>query len=117
MKEILLSVAAMLFGGGLTSLVLLKPNRTKAVAEAKGSELDNVLEAVKIWRETAESLKKDLEEYRENYSLVIKQTELLRREIVKLTNINKQMVKLLDKITPDNLTEVVDKIKQIHEGE
>ena len=42
--------------------------------------------------------------------------EANRKELTRLTNINSKMVKLLDKITPENLSEMVETIKRLHEN-
>lgn len=117
-------------GYGLYGLVTVKAQRRKADAEAnkvreevKTNELDNVQEAIKIWREMAESLKAERDEYKQSYLEVQKhnadmaeQLEAIRKELTRLTNINSKMVKLLDKITPENLSEMVDTIKKLHEN-
>lgn len=127
--EIISLIANLVLGGGLiVTLGTLKATRAKAAAEAnraqsevKTSELDNVQEAIKIWREMAEGLKLELlatkadyASIKSDYASMSEQVSGLRREVVKLTTINTKMVKLLDKITPDNLGEMVDKIKQLH---
>lgn len=117
-------------GYGLYGLVTVKSQQRKAEAEAnkvreevKTNELDNVQEAIKIWREMAESLKAERDEYKQSYLEVQKhnadmadQLEAIRKELTRLTNINSKMVKLLDKITPENLSEMVDTIKKLHEN-
>lgn len=117
-------------GYGLYGMVTVKAQRRKAEAEAnkvreevKTNELDNVQEAIKIWREMAESLKAERDEYKQSYLEVQKnnadmaeQLEAIRKELTRLTNINSKMVKLLDKITPENLSEMVDTIKKLHEN-
>lgn len=117
-------------GYGLYGMVTVKAQRRKADAEAnkvreevKTNELDNVQEAIKIWREMAESLKAERDEYKQSYLEVQKhnadmaeQLEAIRKELTRLTNINSKMVKLLDKITPENLSEMVDTIKKLHEN-
>ena len=40
----------------------------------------------------------------------------IKKELTRLTNINTKMVKLLDKITPENLSEMVETIKKLHEN-
>lgn len=105
------------FGGGLiASLVTMKSTKKKAAAEAKTTELDNVQEAVKIWREMAEGLKAELESQRQGRDGMLNQIDLLRKEVQRLTRINQKMVTLLDKITPENLEQMVDQIKKMHEN-
>ncbi|MEA4981425.1 MAG: hypothetical protein VB066_01780 [Paludibacter sp.] len=117
-------------GYGLYGLLTVKSQRRKAEAEAnkvreevKTNELDNVQEAIKIWREMAESLKAERDEYKQSYlevqkhnSEMAEQMEAIRKELTRLTNINSKMVKLLDKITPENLGEMIDTIKKLHEN-
>jgi flagellar motor switch protein FliM len=120
-------------GYGLYGVVTVKAQRRKAEEEAnkvrgevKTNELDNVQDAIKIWREMAEemveSLKTERDEYKRSYIEVQKhnaemqkQMEAIRKELTRLANINGKMVKLLDKITPENLSEMVETIKKLHE--
>lgn len=109
---------AVLGGGFLVSLLTLRSTRKKAKAEAKANELDNVQEAITIWREMAANLKSELAQSRkENDALVNemrKEIESLRRAVSRLTTVNNKMLKLLDKITPDNLETMVEQIKELH---
>lgn len=108
-------VLNVLLGGGfLVTLITLKSTRKKSAAEAKSSELDNVEDAVKIWRETAEQLKTELLAYKDNQSEMSAQIEKLRNEVMRLTVINNEIVILLTKITPDNLDQMIEQIKKIH---
>lgn len=130
-----LTLLSMIFGFigsgyGLYGVFTVKSQRRKAEAEAnkvreevKTNELDNVQEAIKIWREMAESLKAERDEYKQSYlevqkhnSEMAEQMEAIRKELTRLTNINSKMVKLLDKITPENLGEMIDTIKKLHEN-
>ncbi len=118
MELVSLILNAILGGSLVVTLVTLRSTKKKASAEAKASELDNVQEAISIWREMAENLKKELEESRgENELLAEKmhrEMETLRKAVARLTNINNKIVRLLDKITPENLEEMVRHIKTIH---
>ncbi len=117
--ELVSLILNLVLGGGLIgSLVTLRAKKKKASAEAKASELDNVQEAITIWREMAENLRKELEASRKENELVTeqmrKEVESLRRAVSRLTSVNNKMVKLLDKITPENLDSMVEQIKKIH---
>jgi len=109
-------------GGGLfVSLATIKSQKRKVAAEAQSTELGNVQEVISMWRELADSLKKDLEESKsnsdkmsENYLQLIQQVESLKKEIIRLRQINLKMLELLDKITPENLEQIIEKIKKIH---
>lgn len=114
MELISLVLNAVLGGGLLVTLFTLRSTRKKASEEAKASELDNVQDAIAIWRETAETLQKELEQSRERHQSVQKEIESLRRAVTRLTSVNNKMVKLLDKITPENLDSMVEQIKKIH---
>lgn len=104
-----------LFGGGfITSLISSRNQRKKLSAEARGQELDNVQEAIAIWRNMASELRKELEASRQSYEAMSKQVETLKRAVSRLTTVNNKMVKLLDKITPDNLESMVSEIKKLH---
>ena len=105
------------FGGGfVVTFITLRSQKKeaaaraqKAVAEARTDEIQNVESAIKIWREMAESLSG-------KYDEVSLQVERLTREVTRLTNINSRILKLLDKITPENLQQTIEEIKkEIHD--
>jgi predicted RNase H-like nuclease (RuvC/YqgF family) len=110
----------LIFGGGIIiTFITLKAQRKKADAEADeasasadSTELDNVNKAITIWREMAESLKTELQASRSNYDDVARQVEALRKEVQKLNNISQRILKKLDKITHENLDQMVEEIKQ-----
>lgn len=130
MENILIALISVVSGGGIGYFFTINATRKEAMAKAdkaesevKTNELDNVQEAIKIWREMAESLKAERDEYKQSYSEVQKhnaemaeQMVAVRKELTRLTNINSKMVKLLDKITPENLSEMVETIKKLHEN-
>jgi predicted nucleic acid-binding Zn-ribbon protein len=111
--DIVSLILNLLLGGGLfVSLATLRSARKKAnseaekaAAEARADEIKNVESAIKIWREMAETMT-------DNYRNVSEQVQKLTKEVTRLTNINNKIVKLLDKITPDNLTSTVAEIKE-----
>ena len=58
--------------------------RRKTNAEAKGSELENVEQAIKIWRETAEKLSKRVDE-------LSAEVDELRKDLISVHRENKQL--------------------------
>jgi archaellum component FlaC len=58
--------------------------RKKSNAEAKGSELENVEQAIKIWRETAEKLSARVDE-------LSKEVEELRNDLISVHRENKAL--------------------------
>lgn len=115
MEHVSIILNAVFGGGFLITLLTLRSTKAKAVSDAKAKELDNVQEAITIWREMAEGLKTELTASHENYKEITKQVESLKRAVCRLTSVNNKMVKLLDKITPENLDEMVKQIKEIHD--
>ncbi len=117
--NILSFVLNAILGTGFIALVTLRSTKKKAASEAKAKELDNVQEAIGIWRQMAEDLKNELDTSRANYeknaSDMKRELESLRRAVTRLTSVNNKMVKLLDKITPENLDDMVKQIKKIHD--
>lgn len=101
-----------LLGGGLiVTLITLKSTKKqaeadaqKALAIAKASEIENVDAAVKIWRELAENMA-------ERQAGLSEQVEELSVEVRRLKNATNRVVRLLDRITPENLSEMVEKIR------
>ncbi|HAQ21111.1 MAG TPA: hypothetical protein DCR40_18040 [Prolixibacteraceae bacterium] len=110
----------LIFGSGfIISLITLRSQQKKAGSEAKGAEataesteLDNVEKAIKIWREMAENLKAELTVSNEKYDAVAKKVEGLRKDVQKLNYTNQKILKLLDKISHDNLETTVAEIKE-----
>jgi len=108
----------LLGGGFFIQFVTLRSLRVKAQAEADTAnantdsvELENVNKAITIWREMAESLKMELKESRDKYSEVADQVEALRREVQKVNTTSNKILRLLDRITIDNLEKIVEAIK------
>lgn len=58
--------------------------RKKTNAEAKGAELENVEQAIKIWRETAEKLSKRVDE-------LSAEVDELRNDLISVHRENKQL--------------------------
>lgn len=108
-----------LFGGGLfLSLVTLKSVKKeagskaeKAAAEARADEIKNVESAIKIWREIAEDMSVKYNDMSEKCDALSKSVENLSTEVTRLRLSNNRIIKLLDKITPENLEHVVAEIK------
>lgn len=69
---------------GVSSLFTWIFARKKTNAEAKGSELENVEQAIKIWRETAEKLSLRVDE-------LSKEIDELRADLVTVHRENKQL--------------------------
>lgn len=123
--SIITSLISLLFGGGIATLVTIKSIKGKAAAEVKTVELDNVQEAVKIWREMAESLngelkkanddrealKDEIKESQKERAEILEEVGKLQKEITKLTKINEKIYKSLEKINGDNYSKIVEEIK------
>lgn len=82
----------------------------KAEAEAKSSEIENVDAALKIWRQLAERMSEKQQD-------LTQQVEELHTEVRRLKNATNRVARLLDRITPENMTEMVDAIKKEIEDE
>lgn len=109
---------ALLGGGFLFQFITLRAQRKKADAEAEGAkataettELKNVETAISIWREMALQLKDELEQSRTQYLEVTKHVDDLRKEIKGLRETSNKILKLLDRITPENLERMKEQIK------
>jgi len=111
--EILSLILNVLLGTGfLVTFVTLKSAKLeaaakaeKAVAEVKSSEIQNVEAAIKIWRDMAESMATQNSE-------IMNEVEKLRMEVNRLRLMNNKIVRLLDRITPENMSQMVQKIKE-----
>jgi predicted nucleic acid-binding Zn-ribbon protein len=138
--EVLSIILNLLLGGGIIALFTMRSQRKKVAAEASrevasadSAELDNVEKAIKIWREMAESLKTELQESREKHNAALAewqvQAKALKTTVEKLNTTNAafstklqditrrlgKILKLLEKISPDNIEGPVEQIKnEIH---
>ena len=117
--EIISLVLNLLLGTGLwVTVVTLKSVKKeasakaeKAVAEVTANELSNSGAIIKLWRELAEDTSA-------KHAEMMEQVEKLRAEVSRLRLINNKIVRLLDRITPENLEAMVQKIKsEIDEDE
>ena len=75
------------------------------------SQIGNIRKLIATWEESANKFKKKADEAEARESKVLEEVNSLRREVIKLTNIQRKIVTLLDKITPENLEHVVQQIK------
>lgn len=127
MELISLLLNLILGGGFIVTLVTLRAQRKKANAEAKGAdanaestELDNVSKAIAIWRDSAEASEGRYKQLLENYIAIAgkltgmecKMTEL-ESTVKKLTETNKQILKILKDINHDNLEQKKQEAKDI----
>lgn len=110
--EIISLILNLLLGSGMiVTLLTLKSTREKAAADAKAAEINNVDAVAKMWRELAEKMS-------DQYTEVSEQVDRLTKEVNKLRLINSKIVRLLDRITPENMLDMIEKIKQeINNGE
>lgn len=113
-EAILAAIISFIGGGSLAVIITAKATKKKATAEAKTVELDNVQEAVKIWREMAEGLRDELLKRDESNNSLMDEIQSLRKEVKRLSVLNKQFIELLDKITPENCDEIKVKIQSLH---
>jgi TolA-binding protein len=104
--EIISLVLNLLLGSGMiVTLLTLKSTKAKAAADAKAAEINNVDSVAKMWRELAEKMS-------DQYTEVSEQVDRLTKEVNKLRSINSKIVRLLDRITPENMLDMIEKIKQ-----
>lgn len=80
-------------------------NAKRAVAEARSIEIKNAEGAIIIYHKLANEMS-------EKYNQVAIELEGLRKEINKLNRINTRIMKLLDKITHDNMDLIISQIKE-----
>ena len=117
---------AMLGGGLLWQFVNLKAGKAKARAEAeksqaeadsakasaKSAELENDEKAIRMYIEAAEYMKAETDQWRSRYTDLAKEVSMMRGEINKLTTSTNKILKLLDRISHENLEKIVEQIKQ-----
>ncbi|MEJ5316780.1 MAG: hypothetical protein WHS63_07215 [Tenuifilum sp.] len=108
MIEVAISLASNIITASVTWLLARRKNiadARKAEAEAKASELDVIEDAIKIWRELAEDLKKEVQRLSDD-------NKALKCEVGKLRLINNKILRALDKINADNAEMVVNQLKK-----
>ena len=111
--EIISLVLNLVLGGGfLITFITLRSVRAKAdaearkaVAEAEEQEISNTASLVKMWQDMAVGMA-------DKHNELLEQVEKLRSEVNRLRLVNNKIVRLLDRITPENLTQMVAKIKE-----
>lgn len=111
--EIISPILNVVLGSGLiVTFITLRATRReayanaqKAEAGAKTSEIDNADAVAKMWRTLAEDMS-------ERQNKLAEQVDVLSLEVRRLKNATNRVVRLLDRITPDNLSEMIEKIKQ-----
>lgn len=108
MMEILITTLSSLASATLAWLFARRKSMAearKSEAEAKASELDVIEDAIKIWRELAEDLKKEVQRLSED-------NKALKCEVGKLRLINSKILRALDRITSENAEMVVKQLKK-----
>ena len=111
--EIISLVLNLVLGTGfLVTFVTLKSVKAKAsaearkaVAEAKEHEIGNMASLVKMWQDMAEDMGG-------KHNQLLEQVDKLRSEVNRLRLVNNKIVRLLDRLTPENMNEMVAKIKE-----
>lgn len=100
---------------GIVAIILaaftIRSQIRKLKADADSVEIGNIRKLIATWEESANKFKKKADEAEARESKVLEEVNSLRREVIKLTNIQRKIVTLLDKITPENLEHVVQQIK------
>lgn len=106
-------------GGLLVTLSTLRSTKRKAGAEAeqaisaaRADEIKNVDAAIIIWRKLAEDMSDKYNDMSLKCETLAASVEKLTTEVNRLRLTNNRIIRLLDKITPENLEHVVEEIKQ-----
>lgn len=106
-------------GGLLVTLVTLRQTKQKAgaeaekaIAEARADEIKNVDAAIMIWRKLAEDMSDKYNDMSIKCEALSRSVENLTAEVSRLRLTSNRIVRLLDKITPENLEHVVAEIKK-----
>jgi len=81
-------IAGSIGGGGLMGWFF---TRKKSNAEAKGSEMDNVEHAIKIWRESAQSLQLENEKLSKKVEDLSNAIEEMRLDLITVHRENKAL--------------------------
>jgi predicted RNase H-like nuclease (RuvC/YqgF family) len=103
-------------GGGIVSVVTIGGKRKKAEAEAKQNELENVQEAIKIWRETAENLTKELKAAIDKNARLSEELEKMHEHISELKKTNDKILVWLSMLDCENCDRVCESIEKLNIG-
>lgn len=113
--ELVSLILNLVLGGGLVvTLFTLSSIKKKAAAEAKNSEVGSMRNIIAVWKTAVDDLRGELEEARQVREQQQKEIEGLRRAVGRLTSVNGKILKLLDKIKPENVEEIREEIKKMH---
>lgn len=107
MTEVIITIASSFVTALVTWIFARRKNNAdarKVEAEAKQGELDVIEDAIKIWREIAEDLKKEVKRLSDD-------NKQLKSEVHRLRQINTKILIALDKITTENAAEIISKLK------
>lgn len=104
----------LVLGSGLiVSLATLKSTKQKASAEAESTQVGSMRDIIQVWKTAVDDLRGELEEARQLREQQQKEIESLRRAVSRLTSVNSKILKMLDKITHENLDVMMEEIKRI----
>lgn len=111
--EVISLILNLALGGSLVvTFVTLRSARKEASANAKraeatamSGEIDNIQAAIKIWREMAQKMADDR-------AVLATQVEELSTEVRRLKNATNRVIRLLDRVTPENMEETIGIIKK-----
>ncbi len=118
--DIISLILNLVLGGGLiVTLATLRQTKQKAgaeaekaIAEARSDEIKNVDSAIMIWRKLAEDMSDKYNDMSLKCETLSASVEKLTTEVNRLRLTNNRIIRLLDKITPENLEHVIAEIKQ-----
>ena len=79
--------------GALSSFVTYIIARRKTLAEAQGSEIDNVQKAIAVWRELAENLEAKVDKLIEENSLLKDEVMSHKKEMARLETLVRDLSK------------------------
>lgn len=114
--DIMTMLISFIAGGGLVSILTIRSKRKIANAEAQGKEIDNVQEVITIWKDIALSLKNDIEQYKIEMKKLHDEVECLRRALNSYSRTNRQIIRLINEVTTENLEETKEKVNKLNKA-
>lgn len=104
---------ALLSGGLITTLTMLRSQKRQAVAVADKSEIENLQKVAQIWRESLE----EREAYFKNeMELLNKKVTSLQAKVSSLQTANVKILKILKEINHENLLQKKEEAERIAES-
>ncbi|MFA5450598.1 MAG: hypothetical protein WC231_01180 [Dehalococcoidales bacterium] len=112
-QYISLILNAILGGGFITTVVMLRSQRRQAMAVAGASEIENVQKVAQIWRESLEERERY---FKTEMEVLHEKIAGMQTTVRSLQSTNRQILKILKEINHDNLVQKKEEAERLAVG-